>query len=969
MRTRTAHSLIASLIPLALLSSSCSSGPPTATQPQPGEEASDVSSPLGGLARGVLLPTGARITPTAARGSVALPLNPDLASRPDFVVDHAVATVLSPDGATLLVLTSGYNLNSGADGKTIAAESTEYVFVFDVRGGAAKKTQVLAVPNTFHGVAFAPKGDAFYVTGGVDDSVHVFTRVAASWAESGAPIALGHAQGNGLGVKPAAAGIAVTADGARAVVANFENDSITIVDLAARAVVSELDLRPGKSDGAQRGVPGGEFPFWVSIRGNDEAYVSSTRDGEVVIVSLGATPAVKKRLGGLAQPGKSILDRSGRRLFVANAGSDTVSVIDTAKGAVTETIATTAPKAVLPNGAGFKGANPNALALSPDERTLYVTNAGTNSVAVVRLAERDGDDDDDDRSRVVGLVPTGWYPSAVTVSADGARLFVSNAKSVPGPNPGGCRATLGTDATANAACSAANQYVWQLEKASFLTLPVPGRRELVSLTEQVARNNHFPGADPVETVQRVESAVVMGLLRRRIKHVVYVIKENRTYDQVLGDLKGTDGDPRLTLFPEATTPNHHAIARSFVALDRFQDSGETSGVGWNWSTAARTTDVIEKTQPVNYAGRGLSYDWEGTNRNVNVGYATVAERVLANPFTPTDPDLLPGTGDVSAPDAAGDAREPGTGYLWDAALRRGLAVRNYGFFGDLARYSLPATDAAVIPLDRDPHASGTTVFFPAKAALVKVSDPYFRGYDQKFPDLYRFKEWAREQDAYEASGTMPALELVRLPHDHFGSFGAAIDGVNTPERQMADNDYAVGLLVEKISKGPFASDTLVIVLEDDAQDGPAHVDAHRSVALVAGPYVKQGAVISTAYDTVNVLRTIEEVLGLPPLGLNDALAAPMSDLFEWQPRALPWTYEAIVPDVLRQTALPLPAATRAARAPRPAHDAAWWSAATRGQDFDREDALDADRFNRALWRGLAGGAPYPARSGAKAVLP
>jgi YVTN family beta-propeller protein len=968
MRTRTTTTLIA----LTLLTSACSSGPPAPGAASTGEDVSHDPSALAGSApaRGVLLPTGVRITPTAARGASLETLNPDLATRPDFTVDHAVATALSPDGATLLVLTSGYNLNSGADGKTIPSESSEYVFVYDVRGGAARKAQVLAVPNTFHGIAFAPAGDAFYVTGGVDDSVHVFTRGGAAWMESGPPIALGHAQGNGLGVKPAAAGIAVTRDGTRAVVANFENDSITIVDLAARKVAAELDLRPGKSDRALSGVPGGEFPFWVSIRGSDEAYVSSTRDGEVVVVSLGGAPAVKRRIGGLAQPGKSILDREGRLLFVANAGSDTVSVIETATGKVIETIATTAPRAVLANGAGFKGANPNALALSPDERTLYVTNAGTNSVAVVRLAERDGDDDDDDRSRVVGLVPTGWYPSAVSVSADGARLFVANAKSVPGPNPDGCRASLGTAATAGVACSAANEYVWQLEKASFLTLPVPGRKELAGLTLQVARNNQFPGADPAATVQRLEGAVVMGLLRRRIKHVVYVIKENRTYDQVLGDLKGADGEPRLALFPEATTPNHHAIAQSFVALDRFQDSGETSGVGWNWSTAARTTDVIEKTQPVNYAGRGLSYDWEGTNRNVNVGYATVAERVLANPFTPADPDLLPGTGDVSAPDAAGDAPEAGTGHLWDAAMRRGLTVRNYGFFGDLTRYSLPATDAAFVPLDHDPHASGTTVFFPAKAALVSVSDPYFRGYDQKFPDFYRFKEWAREQDAYEAAGSMPALELVRLPHDHFGTFGAAIDGVNTPERQMADNDYAVGLLVEKISKGPFAADTLVFVLEDDAQDGPDHVDAHRSVALVAGPYVKQGAVISTAYTTVNVLRTIEEVLGLSPLGLNDALAAPMADLFEWQPRALPWTYEARVPDVLRQTALPLPpAAHTALRKARPAHDAAWWDDAMRGQRFDVEDALDADRFNRALWRGLAGGAPYPVRAGAKAVLP
>ncbi len=965
MRTRSVLSLSSSLIALTLFAAACS-----ASAPQHDPEASArTEAELGRVPdEGALLPTGARITPTAARGAVLEALNPDLPDLPGFTVDHAVATLPSPDGATLLVLTSGYNLNNGANGSTVPALSNEYVFVFDLRGGAPVKTQVLAVPNTFHGIAFAPDGHAFYVTGGVDDSVHVFTKTGALWAESGAPIALGHTAGNGLGVKPAAAGIAITADGARAVVANYENDSITIVDLAARAVSGELDLRPGKIDPARSGIAGGEYPFWIAIRGNDKAYVSSARDGEVVVVSLGAAPSVKARIQGLAQPGKMILDREGTRLFVANATSDTVSVVDTAKDVVTETIATTAPRAVLGNRMGLKGSNPNALALSPDERTLFVTNGGTNSVAVIRLGENDGDDDEDDRSRVVGLIPTGWYPSAVSVSADGRRLFVANAKSLGGANPSACRNSLSTAATASGPCNAANQYVWQIEKASFLTLPVPSRRELDALTLQVAKNNHFPGAEPSRFGERLESARLMSFLRHRIKHVVYVIKENRTYDQVLGDLKGADGDARLTLFPETNTPNIHAIARSFVTLDRFLDSGETSGVGWNWSTAARTTDQIEKTQPVNYAGRGLSYDWEGADRNINVGLATVAERVASNPLTPTDPDLLPGAVDVSAPDSADG--ETGAGYLWDAALRRGRTVRNYGCFVDLTRYSLPAGNAALIPLDRDPQASALTVAFPTKRVLAPLTDPYFRGYDQKFPDFYRVREWARELDAFAEKGEMPALELVRLPHDHFGTFGTAIDGVNTPERQMADNDYAVGLLVEKISKSRFADDTLVVVLEDDAQDGPDHVDSHRSVALVAGPYVKQGAVVSTAYDTVNVLRTIEEVLDLEPLGLNDGLAAPMADLFEAQPHPLPWSYDAIVPEVLRQTALPVPAAAAHAKpAARARHDAAWWAAATRGQNFDREDAVDADSFNRALWRGLAAdGLPYPTRD-AKAVKP
>ncbi len=227
------------------------------------------------------------------------------------------------------------------------------------------------------------------------------------------------------------------------------------------------------------------------------------------------------------------------------------------------------------------------------------------------------------------------------------------------------------------------------------------------------------------------------------------------------------------------------------------------------------------------------------------------------------------------------------------------------------------------------------------------------------------KEWAREFDGYVASGDLPALSLVRLMNDHMGSFSQAIDGVNTPETQQADNDYAVGLLVQKVAQSPFASDTLIFVLEDDSQDGPDHVDAHRSTAYVVGPYVKQGAVVSTRYSTVNMLRTIEDVLGLEHLNLHDGGVRPMSDLFDLQQAT--WSFAAKPSDVLRGTALPLPPAPAGATAQRlqPTHDAAWWAEKTKGFDYTQEDRIDADRFNRVLWEGLMGGRPYPARRAAK----
>jgi hypothetical protein len=465
----------------------------------------------------------------------------------------------------------------------------------------------------------------------------------------------------------------------------------------------------------------------------------------------------------------------------------------------------------------------------------------------------------------------------------------------------------------------------------------------------------------------------MAFLREHIQHVVYVVKENRTYDQVLGDLDVGNGDPSLTLFPEDITPNHHALARNFVTMDAFFDSGEVSGDGWNWTMAGTTTDFTEKTVSVNYADRGLTYDWEGTNRNINVAYETLEERVAANPLTPDDPDLLVGSADVAAPD--GLDGEPGAGYLWDAARRKGISLRNYGFFGDGARYEIAEGEPGHIPIVHDPHAQGIVQFYPAKRALMDVSDPYFRTFDMRNADYWLYREWEREFDEHVKQGELPALEFVRFPHDHFGDFAAALDGVNTPDTQMADNDYAVGRLVEKVAASPFASNTLIFVVEDDAQDGGDHIDAHRSIAFVAGPYVRRGALISTPYTTVSMLRTIGDVLGLEPWNAMLAFTPPMGEIFEAREDLADYQYEAIVPEVLRTTELPLPEAVasapgatpqsvRVAKLRRPAHDAAYWQRAMSAQNFRVEDKLDEADFNRTLWRGLMNRAPYPsARTG------
>ena len=905
-----------------------------------------------------LLPTNQAITPTAAHGSSLMPLNPGLPDNPGFIVGQAVTTTLSPDGKTLLVLTSGYNRVVDATGSNIPDQSNEYVFVFDVSNGAPVQKQVLQVPNSFMGIVFAPDGKTFFVSGGQDDNVHAYKLGSSGWAESGTPVALGHGgAGNGLysnvpgfgsAVNAESAGLAITSDGAKLVVANFENDSISVVDVASSTKTAELDLRPGKIDPTMAGVPGGEFPYWVTIKGKRTAYVSSIRDREIIVVDIAGTPSVRTRIQVQGNPNKMLLTKSGHRLLVASDNADLIYVIDTHSNQIVDAIKTGAPGDLTSSESLPVGSSPNSLALSPDEGTLYVTNSGSNSVAVIDL-------DADCHGHVRGLIPTAWFPNSVSVGRDGKTLYVVNGKSNAGPNPANCTGTSPSNSNAPG-CPASlqngsgNQYVWQLTKAGLLTLPAPHGHELEQLTQTVAENNGF-----LHSATQDEKAV-MAELREHVRHVIYIVKENRTYDQILGDIPGSNGDPSITQFPKAITPNFHAMAKQFVNLDNFRCSGEVSQDGWQWSTAARSSDINDKGTAVDYAGRGTSYDSEGTIRSVNNAFATSAERHVYNPINPLDPDLLPGVRNEVELD--GPHGEEGEGYIWNAVLRAGKSVRNYGFWVDQLLYSAPLSLGG-IPVLRDPFTAGVKVSTAAAPELLPLTDPYFRSFDTALPDFWRFKEWEREFDGFVANGTLPQFEMVRFMEDHMGSFDSAIDGVNTPETQQADNDYAVGLLVDKIAHSPYAKDTLIFVLEDDSQDGPDHVDAHRSTAYVVGPYVKQGVVISARYTTVNMLRTIEDVLGIEHMNLHDAGVHPMADLFDLHKRD--WTFAAAPSDILRtSTTLPLPPKMAGRVLPlKPTHSAAWWAKKTKGFDFRKEDRIDAQAFNHILWLGLSGDRPYP----------
>jgi YVTN family beta-propeller protein len=896
-------------------------------------------------------------------------MNPDLPDNPDWLAGQAVTAVVSPDHQTLLVLTSGFNrvyYTGGADvGKINPSDSAEYVFIYDISTPTPMKKQVVKIPNTYNGMVFDPSGTAFYVSGGVDDKVYIFTLGATGiWGLGPAnpPLLLGHSTGLGLAVepnseplpinlrvsvRPCVAGVAISKDGKTLVVANYYNDSMTVFKggLGNWSLGTELDLRPGKSDASQAGTPGGEYPFWVAVKGDASgatAYVSSIRDREIVVVNLSGAPAVTARIHVKGQPNKMTLDAAESLLYVVEDQSDTIDVIDTSNNAILATIPVIAPAGVMPSSlAPYTGANPNSVTLSPDEKQLYVTNGNLNCVAVVALSGTGSG------GQVVGLIPTGWYPNSVSFSGDGNSVYVVNGKSPTGPNPGFCYGGYGPPGSPN--CMGSNQYNPQLIKAGFQSFPRPSAAQLTTLTAQVAANNRF------SSTGSPNDDAVMAAVRQGVQHVIFIIKENRTYDQVLGDLEIGNGDPALTEFGQAITPNLHNLARTFVTLDNFYVTAEVSNDGWPWTTSARAPDVIERQFPVAYAARGLSLDSEGVNRSVNVAYPTVAERQAANPLTPSDPDLLAGQTDVAAPD--GPDNEVNTGYLWDAALRANLTVRNYGFFVDTTRYAMPSTSVYHIPLARYPASTGTIVAFPASASLAPYTDPFFRGFDNAFPDYYRYTEWAREFDANYANGSLPSLSLVRFMHDHTGDYDTAIDGVDTPDVQQADNDYAVGLLVQKVANSRYANNTLIFVIQDDAQDGGDHVDSHRSVAFVAGAYVKQGALVSTQYNTIDFVRTIEEVLGLPPLNLNDALARPMADVFDMTPS--PWSFTAAPSALLYNARLPLPRKPARLIVPKPPYGRGYWTRVTKGMDFTSEDRFDFASYNRILWKGLMGNQPYP----------
>lgn len=668
----------------------------------------------------------------------------------------------------------------------------------------------------YFGLAVHPKTGNIYVSRGAQDKVSSYRIIDGKIEEVGTPISVSTPESR-IKLPYHFAGLGFNSNGSRLLVVNNQTSratnfkgSVTIFDTEAGTPLFE--------------IPVSGFPLACAYLtgGKDadqKAYVGSERDGVVDVLDLEHRKVSKSIRTGSAPVGMT-LNRLQSRLYVANSGSDTVSVIETATDKVIDTI-TVRPTELR----GLPGAGPLGVSLSDDEKSLFVTLGDMQAIGVIDLVKH----------KLIGYSPTGWLPTSVIQS--NGHMLVASAKGIQSRNPNG--KPVGEKGT----------YIQDIIAGTVSHQMTPTVASLKKSTMTVLMNNRIKTG--------LNSSKSDLLKNPGIKHVIYVIKENRTYDNILGDLKSGNGDPGLTLFPREVTPNQHALAERFVLLDNFYVCAEVSQDGWQWSLSGMASPYGSRNTPYNYSGRGRSYDTEGQNNGEAV-------------------ELL-GLNNVA---------KPAAGYIWELCNRSKVSYRNYGMFTQFI----------------DPNDKRNSTFAGAKDSqpnikvLLNHNDSSFRHYDNMYADspLYgeyeftfkdqlkaygthkstnRFEEWKREFDGFVKSGTMPKFQTIRLGNDH--TMGTR-SGVPTASSMVADNDYAVGKLVEAVSNSPFWKETAICILEDDAQAGIDHVDAHRSTAFVVSPFIQKGKVDSTFYNTDSMLRTMELLLGMPPMSQYDAVANPIS---------------------------------------------------------------------------------------------
>ena len=783
------------------------------------------------------------------------------------VGDFPVNLALHPGGRFAAVVHSGYGQH-------------------EVRIVDMKKNRVVAsaaLNETFYGLAWSPDGRTLFASGAGYEVVHVFDFRDGSLSahrelrlrdpkEAGVP--------NGL---------AVAADGRALYVAESWGqrvEKISVTDgraLWTRTLATAGNAAPAmKMDGDAPRMqaadsPDAAFPYTcLPDEKHGRVFVSLWAKSAVLVLDP-ETGAELARWPVGPHPCEMALARDGR-LFVAESNFNSVSVLDSATGRVTETLDT----ALYPHSP--PGSMPNSLALSPDEATLFVANASNNDIAVFDVS-RPG------HAGSLGFIPAGWYPTSVRVTLDGRTLIVANGKGLTSAaNPGG--PFPGDVRPKNLA-----EYIGGLMQGtvSFIALPAARDRgkQFAAWTRTAYACSPLDAATTARGVRPVDSPIPAAVADAKaaapaspIRHVIYIVRENRTYDQVLGDLPEGNGRASLCLFPENVTPNAHALAREFVLLDNFFADGEVSADGHEWTMAAYATDFVEKNWPLNYGHKDT-----GKHDYPSEGRYPVAF--------------------------------PASGYLWNRAAEAGVSYRTYGEFT---------------------HNGGGTARTPAIASL-----PVLRGHvDELYPswtlavsDQLRADRFIAELARFEREGDMPRLQVLQLPSDHTEGTRA---GTRTPTAFVADNDLALGRIVEALSQSKFWADTAVFVLEDDAQNGPDHVDAHRMPALVISPWTKRHAVDSALYSTTSMLRTIELILGLQPMSQFDAAARPMWNAFAEKPDLTPFAARPANVDLW-------------AKNPK----LAWGAAASGRMDFSAPDRADDIVLNEVVWRSVRGAdSPMPA---------
>ena len=765
------------------------------------------------------LPTGWYLSPAG----VSIPLSADL----------PLNIALSPDGLHAAVTNNG--------------NGRQTIDLIDLR--QQRVTASVPIEKSWLGLAFIK--NRLYVSGGNDDRILGYTLtgdtlIATDTLVLGKPWPAG---------KISPTGLTIDEKHNRLYVVTKEDDALYTFDLLTRKLISRTAL---SAEAYTCILSPKDQQLYISAWGGSKVWIYDTQK-QSLLDSVTTDD----------HPTDMTLDRRGRTLYVANANSNSVSVIDLKTRSVIETLHTAlAPDAPI-------GSTTNSLALDDKDHLLYIANADNNYLAVFDVGHPG-------HSFSKGFIPVGWYPTCVRLS--GRNLLVANGKglsSMPdpyGPDPMGHTANYKhSDITQHK-----RQYIGNMFKGSLSVIPIPDATTLSGYTNQVYANTPYSHA-----IEQTASGEDGNPVPRKagdpspIKYVFYVLKENRTYDQVLGDVSSGNGDSTLCLFGREVTPNAHAIVQDFVLLDNFYVNAEVSADGHNWSMAGYATDYVEKNWPTNYSGRGGEYDFDG-------------HRPVANPTK---------------------------GFIWDYCDRAGVSFRNYGEFMDNGYPTLPT---------------------------LKRPDHYckrYPGWNLDIQDISRESVFEADFDSLVKAGALSHLSTIYLPNDHTSGL---YKGAYSPISQVADNDLALGRLRDHISHSPVWKESAIFVLEDDAQDGPDHVDAHRSPAYVISPYIRRHSVNHTLYSTTSILRTMELILGLPPMSQQDAASTPL------------WNCFVAVPDSTAFTAVP-------ARVNIDVRNTASTPAAELSKHFDLSEAdrIPDDLMNVVLWKAIRGEnspVPEPRRS-------